>query len=134
MQTTPQRLLCSLWCITLACLGSSPAVAAQVGTGPSFKGPVGLQLYSLRDQFGKDVPGTLDEVKQWGIRYAELAGTYGLTPDAVQAQLADARHRTHRRPFLLRGIARQPRSRRAQGQGTGPQIRRLRLDSAPGRL
>lgn len=64
------------------------AGAAAVGTGPSFKGPVGLQLYSLREQFGKDVTGTLDEVKGFGFRYAELAGTYGLTADKFKQELA----------------------------------------------
>ena len=54
------------------------ATAADVGIGPSFKGPVGLQLYSLRDQFKKDIPGSLDEVKRFGIKYAELDGTYKL--------------------------------------------------------
>ncbi|HWY75832.1 MAG TPA: sugar phosphate isomerase/epimerase [Verrucomicrobiae bacterium] len=53
----------------------------------SFKGPVGLQLYSLRDQFAKDVPGTLDEVKGFGIKYAELAGTYNVKPEDFKAQL-----------------------------------------------
>jgi len=53
----------------------------------SFKGPVGLQLYSLRDQFAKDVPGTLDEVKGFGIKYAELAGTYNVKPEEFKAQL-----------------------------------------------
>lgn len=62
--------------------------AAPVGTGPSFKGPVGLQLYSLREQFAKDVPGTLDEVKRWGIKYVELAGTYGLSPEKFKQELA----------------------------------------------
>ena len=52
-----------------------------VGTGPSFESPVGLQLYSLREQFKKDVSATLDEVKQFGIKYAELAGTYNLSPE-----------------------------------------------------
>jgi sugar phosphate isomerase/epimerase len=60
----------------------------STGTGPSFKGPVGLQLYSLREQFKKDMPGTLDEVKSFGIKYAELAGTYDLPPDQFKAQLA----------------------------------------------
>ena len=59
-----------------------------VGTGSSFKGPVGLQLYSLREQFGKDVPGTLDEVKRWGIKYVELAGTYGLSPEQFKKELS----------------------------------------------
>jgi sugar phosphate isomerase/epimerase len=60
------------------------------GTGPSFKGPVGLQLYSLRDQFKTDVPGTLDKVRAMGIKYVELAGTYGLTPEKFK-ELLDAR-------------------------------------------
>ena len=56
------------------------AAAADVGTGRYFKGPVGLQLYSLRDQFKKDIPGSLDEVKRFGFKYAELDGTYKLPP------------------------------------------------------
>jgi len=63
------------------------ATAADVGTGRSFKGPVGLQLYSLRDQFKKDVPGSLDEVKRFGIKYAELDGTYKLPPAQYTAML-----------------------------------------------
>ncbi len=63
------------------------AAAADVGTGPSFKGPVGLQLYSLRDQFKKDVPGSLDEVKRFGFKYAELDGTYKLPPEQYTAML-----------------------------------------------
>ena len=88
MQMNAQLLLCSIGCFALACSSGSLASAATAGIGPSFKGPVGLQLYSLRDQFGKDVPGTLDEVKKMGFRYAEVAGTYGLTPDQFKAQLA----------------------------------------------
>ena len=61
--------------------------AASAGIGPSFKGPIGLQLYSLRDQFAKDVPGTLDTVKKLGFTDVELAGTYGLTPEQFRAQL-----------------------------------------------
>src|SRR6266851_8639947 len=71
----------------LALLIACTATAAP-GTGPGFKGPVGLQLYSLRDQFKKDVPGTLDEVKGWQVRYAELAGTYGLSAEKFKKELA----------------------------------------------
>jgi sugar phosphate isomerase/epimerase len=53
----------------------------------SFKGPWGLQLYSLRNEFATNVPGTLDEVKSWGVKNVELAGTYGLTPEQFKAQL-----------------------------------------------
>src|SRR6476661_3980839 len=72
----------------IVALGSRSAGAAATGVGPSFKGPVGLQLYSLREQFKKDVPGTLDEVKSFGIQYAELAGTYGMPPEKFKAELA----------------------------------------------
>lgn len=68
----------------------SSSGAASVGTGPSFKGPVGLQLYSLREQFSKDIPGTLDLVKGFGIKNVELAGTYGETAAQFKEQL-DAR-------------------------------------------
>jgi sugar phosphate isomerase/epimerase len=70
-----------------ALMVSSLASASDAGTGPSFKGPIGLQLYSLRDQFKKDVPHTLDEVKSWGIKYVELAGTYGVSPEKFKQEL-----------------------------------------------
>ena len=63
------------------------ASGSPAGIGADFKGPVGLQLYSLRAQFGKDVPGTLAEVRAFGIQYGELAGSYGLTPEQFKAQL-----------------------------------------------
>jgi sugar phosphate isomerase/epimerase len=59
----------------------------QVGVGSSFKGPVGIQLYSLRDVFAKDVPGGLAQVRSFGIKYVELAGTYNLTPQQFREQL-----------------------------------------------
>lgn len=57
------------------------------GIGPSFKGPIGLQLYSLRDQFAKDVPGTLDKVRDYGFKNLELAGTYGMKPEKFKSEL-----------------------------------------------
>jgi|SRR5580658_4545429 sugar phosphate isomerase/epimerase len=55
----------------------------------AFTNEAGLQLYSLRDQLSKDLPGTLAEVHAWGIKYVELAGTYGLTSEAFKAQLTE---------------------------------------------
>ncbi|HEV2393957.1 MAG TPA: hypothetical protein VG146_16515 [Verrucomicrobiae bacterium] len=72
----------------LLLFNSGPAARAAAGIGPSFKGPLGLQLYSLRAQFQKDVPSTLDEVKNWHIKYAELAGTYGLSAEQFKSELA----------------------------------------------
>ncbi|HZS05512.1 MAG TPA: TIM barrel protein [Blastocatellia bacterium] len=63
---------------------------AATGVGASFKGPIGLQLYSLREQFARDVPATLDRVRDFGIEYVELAGTYKLAPGKFREQL-DAR-------------------------------------------
>ncbi len=57
------------------------------GTGASFKGPLGLQLYSLRYEFKKNVLTTLDDVKNYGFREVELAGTYGFAPDKFRDEL-----------------------------------------------
>lgn len=51
------------------------------------KAQTGLQLYSLRNQFAKDVPGTLAEIKGWGLKNVELAGTYNLTAAQFKSQL-----------------------------------------------
>lgn len=48
---------------------------------------VGLQLYSLREQFPKDVPGTMAEVEKWGINDVEAAGTYNLSATQFKEQL-----------------------------------------------
>jgi len=83
---TPLEFLGS---VLLAVLTNS-AVAADrnsAGVGPSFSGPIGLQLYSLRDQFAKDVPATLDQVRGFGIEFVELAGTYNLAPEEFKEQL-----------------------------------------------
>ena len=51
------------------------------------KSSLGLQLYSLRAQLATNVPGTLAEVKSWGVKNVELAGTYNLTPEQFKTQL-----------------------------------------------
>jgi len=72
----------------LAVAASLPAISTCAAR--DFKGSWGIQLYSLRSQFATNVPGTLDEVKSWGVKNVELAGTYNLTPEQFKAQL-DAR-------------------------------------------
>src|SRR6476660_9750205 len=62
--------------------------AEKVGVGKSFKGPLGLQLYSLRADFGKNVDMALDEAKDFGFKYVELAGTYNMNPEQFRAALA----------------------------------------------
>ena len=60
---------------------------SRTGIGPSFKGPIGLQLYSLRAQFAKDLPGTLAKVHGYGFKYVELASTYKVPPDQFKTML-----------------------------------------------
>ncbi len=57
----------------LLALGPVAAATAQKTS------PVGLQLYSFRQEFPKDVAGTMARVKEMGFREVELAGTYGLS-------------------------------------------------------
>lgn len=68
------------------------SMAQSVGTSPSFKGPVGLQLYSLRDQIKQQGATALDFVKAQGFVEVEigLESHYGLTAEAMKAAL-DAR-------------------------------------------
>jgi len=51
-----------------------------VGTSQDFKGPLGLELYSLRRNFAKNVPYTLDMIQNMGFTEVE-GSTYGYQPD-----------------------------------------------------
>lgn len=76
-----------LLALTCSITPTDAASRQAIGTGKSFKGPIGLQLYSLRDQFAKDVSATLDQVRSFGIEYVELAGTYNIPPEKFKQQL-----------------------------------------------
>jgi sugar phosphate isomerase/epimerase len=41
---------------------------------------VALQLYSFRNDFAKDVAGTMAKIQQMGFKNIETAGTYGMKP------------------------------------------------------
>lgn len=71
---------CILACL-LALLVFSPAVRAQT--------EIGIQLYTLRNQFKNDVAGTLDLIQRWGIHEIEGGGTYGLPMEEFQKMLKD---------------------------------------------
>lgn len=88
----------SLKRLTAAALGATAVLlmtgcsttTPSVGTGRHFKGPVGLQLYSLRAQFTQNVPAAIQTAKGFGIREVELAGLYNLKPQALRTLLTDA--------------------------------------------
>lgn len=47
----------------------------------------GIQLYSLRNQFKKDVSGSLKTISDWGLSNLEGGGTYGLSFEEFDALL-----------------------------------------------
>lgn len=68
--------------------GDAPRLDAwlQNGTGEiiskragAFSKPFGLQLYSMRFEFEKEVPGVLARIKQMGITEVEVSDYYGYT-------------------------------------------------------
>jgi len=56
----------------------------------SFTGPFGIQLYSLRHQLQKDVPGSLKHIRDAGYTDVETAGFYRMTPDDFRKELDKA--------------------------------------------
>ena len=92
MTNSPLTSIRLLSAFALICWANAALAADKhsAGIGPHFKGPIGLQLYSLREQFAKDVPSTLDQVRSFGFEYVELAGTYNLSPEKFKEQI-DAR-------------------------------------------
>ena len=64
------------------------AIGTIAAHAASFNEPIGLQLYSLRADFTKNVPATMEKVRSFGIRDVELAGTYNLSPEKFKEMLA----------------------------------------------
>jgi sugar phosphate isomerase/epimerase len=78
-------------------LGAVSVAGAAVGLGvaplaqaaASGKIPVGLQLYSLREQCAKDLPGMLTAVSKIGYRGVEFAGYHGRNAKDLRKLLDD---------------------------------------------
>ena len=60
---------------------------AELKLSGDFQGPLGVQLWSFRDAFKTDVPGTLARVRALGFREVELAGTYGMSAQQFRQAL-----------------------------------------------
>src|SRR2546423_15519197 len=54
-----------------------------------FKGPLGLQLYTLRECFKTNVAATLDKVRALGFTEIEGGGDYGLGIEKFNALLQE---------------------------------------------
>jgi sugar phosphate isomerase/epimerase len=76
---------------TLGALVSGPramSVAGPAGKGRK-KARVGLQLYSVRDDCQKDLPGVIEAVGRMGYQGVEFAGYYGRTAQDMRKLLDD---------------------------------------------
>jgi sugar phosphate isomerase/epimerase len=70
--------------VAMAGFPDSGSVVAADAAKPT----TGLQLYSLRSQTQlRGVPWVLDQVKAWGIKEVELAGTGNLTAEQFKAEV-----------------------------------------------
>jgi sugar phosphate isomerase/epimerase len=73
-------------------VGFTALAAAQAPSGlfaNPFGKPVGLQLYTLRDELQKDMQGTLKQVAAIGIKEVEIYDLYGKTPAEFAKILKD---------------------------------------------
>jgi len=72
----------------IAAMGSVKTFAAGTGAGPLGRA-IGLQLYTVREQANKDLPGTLKKLQAIGYREVETAGFYGKSGKEMRKLLAD---------------------------------------------
>ena len=66
-----------------------PAAAKGAQMSAARNRKPGLQLYTIRSEMQKDVPGTLKRVAQTGYKEVEFAGYFGHTPADIRKMVAD---------------------------------------------
>ncbi|MDO4575264.1 MAG: sugar phosphate isomerase/epimerase [Planctomycetia bacterium] len=74
-------------CVLFCALSVSAQQSNGVGTNAWFKGPVGLQMYSLRDVTKGNVEEGIRLASQMGFKYVEASNTFGLTIEQYQELL-----------------------------------------------
>jgi sugar phosphate isomerase/epimerase len=63
-------------------------VAAHVGAAaPVFSGEIGMVSYTYREQFAKDLPGTLDTIRAFGVRDLEFSNLFGHSAADIRREL-----------------------------------------------
>jgi len=87
MITRRTFLECSSLALVTAMSGAR-SFAAGSGTGPLGR-PIGLQLYTVREEATRDLPGTLKKLAAVGYREVETAGFYGKSGKELRALLAE---------------------------------------------
>ena len=72
-----------------SCGGGAKKAETKQSEGTEISLPVGLQLYTVRDDMAKDFKGTLQKVKELGYDGVEFAGLFDNTPEQVKAMCAE---------------------------------------------
>ncbi|HEY0683853.1 MAG TPA: sugar phosphate isomerase/epimerase [Steroidobacter sp.] len=72
----------------LAAMTAGRSFAAGSGTGPLGR-PIGLQLYTVKEEANRDLLGTLKQLQTIGYREVETAGFYGKSGKELRKILAD---------------------------------------------
>lgn len=77
-----------------AALGRNGLTACAAPKAAPVKSGIGIQLYTIRDNMAKDVPGSLKQVADIGYQYLELAGYadgkfYGYSPEEFKKIVDD---------------------------------------------
>lgn len=73
-----------------ACTGCKPLAVFSRKEKCKKRIPVGVQLYSVRDECAKDLPGTIQKVAKMGYEGVEFAGYYGRDSKTLRKLLDDA--------------------------------------------
>lgn len=77
------RLMLSIW----LCAGMAALADAQGSKNDPMKTQIGLQLYSVREDCAKDLPGVLKAVAKMGYTGVEFAGYYGHTAQELRKMM-----------------------------------------------
>ena len=70
-----QKIMTTVSVLSMTCATAQPVI--------------GIELYSFRNQFAKDIPGTLQKISKMGFTEIEGGGTYGLPADEYKKMLSD---------------------------------------------
>ncbi len=88
MPFTSRRRFCSA--ATTAALGGAFALRVPRAQASPLGLPLGLQLYSVREQLASGYEGTLQHLAALGYQEVEAAGFYGRTPEQVRTAVRAA--------------------------------------------
>ncbi len=90
MKSLRQSFFRTILTVLAVSIGSTFSLAAGehgVGTNEQFRGPVGLQMYSLRSICSKNVEEAMKLASEMGFKYVEASNSYGLTIEEYRALL-----------------------------------------------